>query len=128
MVANAAVDVSRTLRDMRTILLLNPNTSARSLRMMMQIAASELPPGVAIRGISAAFGVKMIVNQADLLASARAVARIGAREAPDAAAIVVSAFGDPGVETLWRAVHVPVVGIGTASIAEAGRADGVLVS
>jgi Asp/Glu/hydantoin racemase len=109
------------------LLLINPNTSARSLAMMLGIAAPLLPPGVALRGVSAARGVAMIVNEADLLAAAPDVVRLGL-EARNITAIVVAAFGDPGAEALRDAVSVPVVGIGEASIAEAaegGRRFGI---
>jgi allantoin racemase len=113
---------------MTTILLINPNTSARSLRMMVRIAASVLPAGIALQGISAASGVPMIVDEAELSASAREVVRLGVELAPEVAAIVVAAFGDPGAEALRDAVRVPVVGIGAASFAEAaagGRRFGI---
>ena len=113
---------------MCTILLINPNTSAPSLRMMVRIAVSGLPDGVAVRGVSASSGVPMIVNEADLSASATEVVRLGVALAPEVAAIVVAAFGDPGAEALRDAVGVPVVGIGAASFAEAaagGRRFGI---
>jgi Asp/Glu/hydantoin racemase len=70
----------------------------------------------------------MIVDEEDLRASAPEVVRLGMEyapdvAAPDVAAIVVAAFGDPGASALRDAVRVPVVGIGAASIAEAA-ADG----
>jgi Asp/Glu/hydantoin racemase len=48
---------------------------------------------------------------------------LGETEGRDAAAVVVAAFGDPGVERLRQVLRRPVVGIGAASIAEAA-ADG----
>jgi allantoin racemase len=116
---------------MTTILLLNPNTSVRSLHMMLEIAASALPAGVALRGIGATSGVPMIVDEAGLLGSAEEVVRLGMEVAPEVAAIVVAAFGDPGVEALRGMVRVPVVGIGAASIAEAagyGRRFGIVTT
>jgi Asp/Glu/hydantoin racemase len=113
---------------MITILLLNPNTSARSLDMMLAVAVEVLPPGIAIKGISAAHGVQMIVNEAELRASAAEVIRLGSRAAPDVSAIIVAAFGDPGVVALRNLVDVPVIGIGEASITEAasgGRRFGI---
>jgi allantoin racemase len=113
---------------MTTILLINPNTSARSLEMMSRIAAPMLPAGVVLRGVSAAAGVAMIVNEADLVASAQEVVRLGIECQREVAAIVVAAFGDPGVAALRAAVRVPVVGIGAASFAEAaasGRRFGI---
>jgi Asp/Glu/hydantoin racemase len=116
---------------MTTVLLLNPNTSDRSLHMMLEIAASTLPSGVALRAISATSGVPMIVDGAGLLGSAEEVVRLGMEVAPEVAAIVVAAFGDPGVEALRGMVRVPVVGIGAASIAEAaagGRRFGIVTT
>jgi allantoin racemase len=113
---------------MPAILLINPNTSARSLRMMMDVAAPHLPAGFTLRGVSAVRGVEMIVDEADLLASASEVVRLGSADIRGVAAIIVAAFGDPGVETLRGRVSVPVVGIGEASIQEAasgGRRFGI---
>ena len=111
-----------------TILLINPNTSAGSLRMMLDIATSLVPAGVSVTGVRAACGVPMIVDEAALRASVPEVVRLGVAGAPEAAAIVVAAFGDPGVEALRDATGLPVVGIGAASIAEAaagGRRFGI---
>ena len=81
---------------MNTILLINPNTSARSLRMMLTIARAGLPAGMALRGVSAASGAAMIVNDDDLAASAREVVRLGVDLAPDVATIVVAASIERG--------------------------------
>ena len=115
-------------RRMTAILLINPNTSARALDMMLRIAAAVAPAGVAVRGIGAASGVPMILTDADLRASAAEVVRLGIASTADMAAMVVAAFGDPGAEALRAAVRVPVVGIGAAAFAEAaagGRRFGI---
>ena len=109
-----------------TILLINPNTSARALAMMLAAAAPHLPPGLRLRGVCAAAGVPMIVTEADLRVSAAEVVRLGRSAA--VRAIVVAAFGDPGVEALRALVSVPVIGLGAAAIAEAaagGRRFGI---
>ena len=96
--------------------------------MMLEIAAPHLPLGLALRGVSAARGVPMIVAEADLDASAEEVVRLGAVEASGISAIIVAAFGDPGVEALRATARVPVVGIGAAALAEAacgGRRFGI---
>jgi allantoin racemase len=102
-----------------TILLLNPNTSARSLTMMLAVASPLLPSGIAIKGVSATHGATMIVNEAGLRASAAEVVRLGLEAAADVSAIVVAAFGDPGVASLRDRLDMPVIGIGEASIIEA---------
>lgn len=63
----------------------------------------------------------MIVNEHDLNASADEVVRLGLAEASAAAAIIVAAFGDPGLRRLRDLASVPVVGIGEASFAAASR-------
>jgi allantoin racemase len=113
---------------MGTLLLINPNTSVRSLAMMLDSATPHLPPGVTLRGVGAAHGVAMIVNEADLRASAAEVSRLALANAADVSAVIVAAFGDPGVETLRSEIDIPVVGIGEASLAEAssgGRRFGI---
>ena len=110
------------------ILLINPNTSARTLDMMIAAAAPHVSSRLSLRGVLAASGVPMIVDQAQLSAAATEVVRLGEAEAPRVAAIVVAAFGDPGVASLRDLVSVPVIGIGEASIREAaagGRRFGI---
>lgn len=101
---------------MTTILLINPNTSTRSTEMMLAVARPLLPPGITLRGATAARGPAMIVDEPALAAAAAEVVRIGRAEAAQVDAIVVSAFGNPGAAELREAVPVPVVGIGEAAV------------
>jgi Asp/Glu/hydantoin racemase len=113
---------------MTAILLINPNTSERTTRLMLDAAARDLPPNVTLRGATAGYGVPMIVTEADLLGSAAEVIRIGRAAAPDVSAIIVAAFGDPGAAALGDVVSVPVIGIGESSMREAasgGRRFGI---
>jgi allantoin racemase len=71
------------------ILLINPNTSERSLAMMLSVATPHLPPETGLRGVLAARGAPMIVTEADLHAAETEVVRLGKTEAQDAAAVVV---------------------------------------
>jgi allantoin racemase len=104
---------------MSTILLINPNTSERTTRLMLDAAARDLPPTVTLRGATAAHGVPMIVTEADLLRSATEVIRLGRAAVPGVSALIVAAFGDPGAAALRDHVNVPVIGIGEASMREA---------
>ncbi len=108
---------------MTTILLINPNTSARSTEMMLSVARPLLPPGIILRSMTAATGPAMILDEAALAGSAEEVVRIGVAEAAQVDAIIVSAFGNPGAERLRTLLPIPVIGIGEAAILEAA-ADG----
>jgi len=115
--------------DMRPmVLLVNPNTSTATTDMMLALARAALPPGLSLRGATAARGAPMITSDAELAMAVDEVLAIGVREAAGVAAIVVAAFGDPAVAALRTRVQVPVVGIGEASMREAaaqGRRFGV---
>lgn len=118
---------------MPQILLINPNTSTASTDMMVGIAArclaglgSALGGQQAITGRTAAAGVSMIVNEAELASAAQQVVHTWRRATLDAgprpwAGVVVSAFGDPGMDALRAMLSVPVVGICEASLLEAAQ-------
>ena len=115
---------------MRDILLINPNASEATTAMMVRIAAAELPAeGFRVTGLTARRGPSMIVNEAELSAAGEEVERswqAGGATAWDG--VIISAFGDPGVERVRRTSRVPVVGICEASMLEAafnGRRFGV---
>lgn len=61
----------------------------------------------------------MIVTESELAAAAEEVIQIGAAHRPDCKGIVVSAFGDPGMEALRRRVDIPVTGLCEASMLDA---------
>ncbi len=103
------------------VLLINPNTSEATTAMMHRLARSALPEAFELRSATAARGVPMITTAEQLAVSVDEVLAIGCAHADVAeiAAIVVAAFGDPGVALLRSEVTVPVIGIGEASMREA---------
>ena len=113
---------------MTSILLINPNTSARSTEMMLAVARPLLPAGMALRGIGATRGVGMILDEAALAEAEAEVLRIGAAERQGSDAVIVAAFGDPGARTLRGLLRNPVMGIAEAAMREAaagGRRFGI---
>ncbi|MET8968202.1 aspartate/glutamate racemase family protein [Streptomyces hydrogenans] len=115
---------------MTLVALVNPNTNEATTAMMAAIARRTLRPedGYEVRGVTVAAGPPMLVDEEALRASAGHVLDAADRllAGPDGdrvAAIVVSAFGDPGVEELRARTSVPVIGIAEAAMREAG-ADG----
>ena len=113
---------------MKQILLINPNSSRDTTAMMVGIAQAGDPGGATVIGATATRSPAMIVTAGQLAAAADEVVEIGTREAPGFSGIIISAFGDPGIEQLRRQVGVPVVGICEASMIEAasgGRRFGV---
>ncbi|MFM0054096.1 aspartate/glutamate racemase family protein [Paraburkholderia phytofirmans] len=106
---------------MHDILLINPNTSKATTAMMVDIAQAEAPHGFVVRGASAPRGEPMILTAPQLEAAAAGVVESGLQYRGSARGIVISAFGDPGIDALRAIVDVPVVGICEASILEAAQ-------
>ncbi|MFM0597455.1 aspartate/glutamate racemase family protein [Paraburkholderia dilworthii] len=106
---------------MHEILLLNPNTSTETTAMMVAIARSCVPSGYTVSGETAARGVPMILDAEHLHAAGGEVVESWARHVGKVSGIVISAFGDPGIDLLRGLTDVPIVGICESSILEAAR-------
>jgi allantoin racemase len=102
--------------------LLNPNTSAASTDMMVRIARQWAGPDVDVTGLTAAFGPSLITNETELAIAADAV-RSAVRhiEEPKPDGIIISAFGDPGLEAARDITDCTVVGIAEAAMSEAAE-------
>ena len=113
---------------MKHITLINPNTSRKTTAMMTEIARKYLPGDFTIEGVTAARGVPMILDAAALSAAAEGVVDMGVAAAGRSDGLIVSAFGDPGLERLREVSGIAAVGICEASMLEAsagGRRFGI---
>jgi len=102
------------------ILLINPNSSVATSRMMRDIAQRAAGARMTVVEATAVRSPAMIITADELAASAAEVVEIGlahlAAHGDTCAGIIVAAFGDPGLEALRARVAVPVVGICEASM------------
>lgn len=108
----------------RRIVLLNPNTNTQATQLMVDSARRSLPLFASVEGRTAPRGVPLITDEAALEAAAAVVVEYGlvlGGEGFDA--LVIAAFGDPGLAELRARLAIPVAGIAEAGIHEAG-ADG----
>lgn len=106
------------------ILLINPNTSAATTRMMVEMAQATAGSSGRIRGETAARGPSMITTPEALDAAEDGVIDIAWREAGTCSGIIVAAFGDPGVAMLRQKLAIPVIGICAAAMCEAAAHGG----
>ncbi|MBE9635280.1 aspartate/glutamate racemase family protein [Salipiger mangrovisoli] len=97
---------------------MNPNSNAATTRTMCGIAGRVLPR---VSGWTAPEGPALITSAQALHQAAIQVA--AAQLEPGISGVIVSAFGDPGLEALSARLRVPVVGIGSAA-ARAAAAEG----
>lgn len=102
------------------LLLVNPNTNAATTETMRRIATEAAAPGIVVEAMTAPFGAPLITNAAALAVAADAVAALADRiTALAPQGVIVSAFGDPGLDALRERLACPVTGIAEAGMAEA---------
>ena len=102
---------------MKSILVVNPNSSEKTTAAMVAIACKFLPD---VQGWTNAKAPPMITDAVSLAAAA---AQIAPAQLPAARGVIVAAFGDPGVASLGKRLVCPVVGIAQAA-AQAAARDG----
>lgn len=100
------------------IALINPNTSSDTTAAMLRIARREAGASVHIEGFTAPFGATMITEPAALDQAAKTVLAL-APKLSSAQAVIVAAFGDPGLLALRSRLKRPVTGLAEAGMAEA---------
>ena len=107
---------------MKTVLLINPNTSDSVTRLMAGVIEPMLSPGVALVPLTARFGASYIASETAYAIAAHAVldawaAFRGSGQRCDA--VLVGCFGDPGVVALREWAGVPVAGLAEVALREA---------
>ncbi|NMD57588.1 hydantoin racemase [Tsukamurella conjunctivitidis] len=126
----AAASSSSAAAPLKTIVVINPNSSASATDSMVELATARARGAAKIVGITNDGAPALLTTPQDMATAARGVRDRGVEAAkdPGVAAIVVAAFSDPGLAELDAAVSVPVFGIGTEAFREAaqgGRAFGI---
>lgn len=102
---------------MKPVLVINPNSSEKTTDAMVAITRRHLP---VVQGWTNADAPTMITEPEALV---RAADQLCEAVLPEASAVIVAAFGDPGVLRLAETLCCPVVGIGAAA-ARAAAQDG----
>jgi allantoin racemase len=101
------------------LLLINPNISETVSELIRSEALRSASPGTEIEVLTAPFGVAYIETRFEAVIGAYAVAQLAAEHHERADAIVVAAFGDPGLAGLREVSPVPVTGLTEAALASA---------
>lgn len=106
--------------DLPRICIYNPNTSALVSRILACAARQVAAGRAAIEVRTAPFGATALETPADLECARKAIARMVSTETW-ADAIIIGAFGDPGLDHVFRHSPRPVTGIGKAGLLAAAR-------
>ncbi len=101
------------------LLLINPNISESVSELIRSEAQRTASAGTEIEVLTAPFGVAYIETRFEALIGAYAAAQLAAEHHARFDAVVVAAFGDPGLTGLREALPVPVTGLTEAALASA---------
>jgi Asp/Glu/hydantoin racemase len=101
------------------LLLINPNISESVSALIGAEAQRCASPGTAIEVLTAPFGVAYIETRFEALIGAYAAAQLAAEHHERFDAVVVAAFGDPGLAGLREVLPCPVTGLSEAALASA---------
>ena len=101
------------------LLFINPNISESVSSLIAGEARRSAPAGVEIEVLTAPFGVAYIETRFEALIGAYAAAQLAAEHHERFDAVVVAAFGDPGLAGLREALPVPVTGLTESALASA---------
>ena len=101
------------------LLLINPNISDSVSALIRAEAERNALPGTEIEVLTAPFGVAYIETRFEALIGAYAAAQLAAEHHARFDAVVVAAFGDPGLAGLREVLPVPVTGLTEAALASA---------
>jgi Asp/Glu/hydantoin racemase len=107
----------------KLVVLINPNSNADTTKSMAGIAATAMGGVAAVEGKSNEGVPPLLTTPKDLEDAIPGVVKIGVEAAKDdhVAAIIIAAFGDPGLAELRAAVTKPVFGIREEAFHEAAR-------
>jgi Asp/Glu/hydantoin racemase len=107
----------------RIIVLINPNSNAKTTASMTEIAAKATEGIATVEGKSNEGVPPLLTTPKDLADAVPGVVRIGVEAAKDdrVGAIIIAAFGDPGLAELRAAVDLPVFGIREQAFREAAK-------
>lgn len=101
------------------LLLINPNISDSVSALIRAEAERSAAPDTTLEVLTARLGVAYIETRFEALMGAYAAAELAAEHHERFDAVIVAAFGDPGIGGLREALPCPVVGLTEAALASA---------
>lgn len=98
------------------ILLLNPNTSESVTELIAEAGRSAAAPGTAISSMTARRGVPYIATRAEAVVGGAVALEMLAEVHANFDAIVIAAFGDPGLGGARELFPLPIIGLAEAGM------------
>jgi len=101
------------------LVLINPNISDSVSELIRAEAQRSAAPGTELTVVTARLGVAYIETRFEALVGAYAAAELAAEHGPKHDAVIIAAFGDPGLAGIRELLPVPVLGLTESALASA---------
>ncbi|MBI5279022.1 MAG: aspartate/glutamate racemase family protein [Burkholderiales bacterium] len=101
------------------LLLINPNISDEVTTLIRAEAKRSAAADTEVTVLTAPFGVAYIETRMEAIVGAYASLQLAAEHGPQHDAVVVAAFGDPGLAGIRELLPVPVLGLTESALASA---------
>lgn len=98
------------------ILVLNPNTSTHMTDRMTAVGQTFAADGTELVGVTAKTGVPYISSRPEAQLAGAEVLTIIAEQQSDVDAVIIAAFGDPGLTAARDLFDLPVIGVSEAAM------------
>ena len=98
------------------LLLVNPNMSSEMTDRLAKVACSVAAPGTRIVARTARYGFPYISSRTEAQIAGAIALDMIAEEREQVDAVVIAAFGDPGLHAVREQFDIPVVGMAEAAI------------
>lgn len=98
------------------ILVINPNTNVETTERIRSISQDAASDGTIIEAVTAPRGANIIKTLEELTFAEEVTLSVLAERVNQFDAVMIGAFGDPGLRQAKKVVQVPVAGIGEASM------------
>jgi Asp/Glu/hydantoin racemase len=98
------------------LLLINPNTTVAMTDRLAAVASRVLPPDTTLTALTAPRGVPYVSSRVEAQVAGGVVLEMLAEHAADHDAVVIAAYGDPGLTAAREMLDIPVVGMAEAAM------------
>jgi Asp/Glu/hydantoin racemase len=101
------------------LLIINPNISVSVTELIGQEARRVASSTTTLTTMTAELGVAYIETRFEAMLGAYATAELAARHAAEHDAVIIAAFGDPGLTALREVLDIPVLGLTESALMSA---------
>ncbi len=101
------------------LLIINPNISESVTQLIGEEAQRVANPSTSLTLMTAELGVAYIETRFEAMLGAYATAELAARHASEHDAVIVAAFGDPGLAAMREVLDIPVLGLTESALMSA---------